>query len=123
VPKAVREAVAVVRKDVRYAGGPHAPAEDTPDERWLSEAARRDWVVIARDKRLRRRKSERRQWRRKGLGVFALTSSGNLTIWQTAELLISRFDEIEAYARDHEGPYVVSVTRQGLRRLEPDGDA
>ena len=42
-----------------------------------------------------------------------------MTIWETGQLLISRFAEIEAYAREHAGPYVVSVTKQGLNRLEP----
>lgn len=76
-------------------------------------------MVITRDKRLRRRKGERKQWMKRELRVFVMSSSGNMTAWETLQLLVDRFDEIEEYAREHDGPYIVSVTKRGLNRLEP----
>jgi uncharacterized protein with PIN domain len=104
---------------VKYAGGPKAPKENTPDEQWLKIAGDNDWVVITRDKRLRRRRGERKIWMKRGLRVFVMSSSGNMTAWETLQLLVERFDEIEDYARDRTGPYIVSVTKTGLHRLEP----
>jgi hypothetical protein len=76
-------------------------------------------VVITRDKRLRRRRGERKVWMKRGLRVFVMSSSGNMTAWETLQLLVERFDDIEDYAHDRPGPYIVSVTKTGLNRLEP----
>jgi len=55
VPLAVRVAIASVRDDVLYAGGPDAPAEGTDDDVWLPIAGKADWIVVHRDKKIKKR--------------------------------------------------------------------
>ena len=89
IPLHVRQALALLRSDVIYAGGPDMPPEKTKDRQWLPLAGENDWVVLLRDKKIRTRPGERR----------ALIDAG------------------EDDARANPGPFVRSVTRAGVRDL------
>lgn len=119
VPLAVREELASRHSDVLYAGGPNAPAEDTLDKDWLPVAGEQEWVVIARDKRLRSLRGERRAFMEAGVRLFVLTSGGNFTIAQTLELIEKNWKAVLAYASSHTGPYYCSITSAGVTRLHP----
>jgi len=118
VPVAVRRAIADCRSDVLYAGGPGAPAVDTKDPEWLSIAGRERWVVISRDKGIRRRSAELRAVMDHGVRLFVLTSAGNLSRWDTLDLLVRRWQEITETASTNTGPFVCSVTRNGVRPIQ-----
>jgi hypothetical protein len=117
VPVAVRRALAEVRDDVRYAGEPGCPAEDTPDDQWLATAGQNDWIVIKRDKKIRSRPGERKALVDAEVRTFCLTSGGNYNRWEVLELLATRWKRIEEVATTTEGPYVYSVTREGVKAL------
>jgi PIN like domain len=121
VPVAVRRALAHVRDDVLYAGGPDAPAEDTDDKDWLPEAGREDWVVLLRDKRIRKRPGERQAFLDAGVRLFCMTGGGNYTRWETLRLLTARWPRIEGVASARTGPYIYSVTWEGVRELSLGG--
>ncbi|HEV3095077.1 MAG TPA: hypothetical protein VGY30_11255 [Solirubrobacteraceae bacterium] len=116
-PQAVRQAIASVRDDVLYAGGPNALAEDTLDDKWLPHAGANDWVVIHRDKKIRKRPTERQALLDSGVRTFCLTGSGNYTRWDTLRLLVARWPDIERIADQRAGPYIEGVTWQGIRPL------
>jgi len=88
-PEAVATAIAGVREDVLYAGGPDAPTEDTKDPIWLPLAGQQDWIVLMRDKRIRTRPGERRALVDAGVRAFCLTHAGNYTRWEVLELLVN----------------------------------
>jgi hypothetical protein len=117
VPIAVRTALATVREDIVYAGGPGAPKESTQDRHWLATAGREDWVVIKRDKRIRTRPWEREALIAAGVRTFCLTGAGNYTRWDTLRLLAGRWARIEHVAANIAGPYIYSVTWEGVRVL------
>ncbi len=117
VPIAVRTALASVREDIVYAGGPNAPKERTQDRHWLATAGREDWVVIKRDKRIRTRPWEREALVAAGVRTFCLTGGGNYTRWHTLRLLTARWARIEEIAEKVPGPYIYSVTWDGVREL------
>ena len=117
VPIAVRQALALVRDDIVYAGGPGAPKERTADKDWLPIAGRNDWVVLKRDKKIRTRPWERDALIAAGVRTFCLTGGGNYTRWETLRLLTARWERIEDVARDEPGPYIYSVTWEGVRKL------
>jgi PIN like domain len=121
IPLAVRLAVASVRDDVLYAGGPDAPAEDADDDVWLPIAGAADWVVIHRDKKLRKRAVERRALLNSGVRTFCLTSAGSYTRWETLRLLAHRWPDIDRIAGERNGPYIEAVTWQGTRPLTIPG--
>jgi hypothetical protein len=118
IPAAVRRAIATCRQDVLYAGGPHAPAVDTKDPVWLEHAGREGWVTISRDKHIRRKPAERRAAMQHGVKLFVLTAGGNLTRWDTLDLLVRRWSDIGEVARQP-GPFVCAITRGGLRMIDP----
>lgn len=119
VPRAVREALAARHPGVLYAGGADAPAEDTLDEVWLPVAGKEDWVVIARDKKIRSRRGERRAFMDAGVRLFVLTGGGNFTIRQTLTLIEEHWEGVMKYASTHAGPYYCSVTTAGITQLHP----
>ncbi len=121
VPVAVRRALAEVRDDVLYAGGPRAPAEGALDPDWLPVAGRENWVVILRDKRIRKRPGERRAFLDAGVRLFCMTGAGNYSRWETLRLLAARWPRIEEVASTIPGPYIYSVTRDGVRQLRVSG--
>ena len=119
IPKAVRMALAGVRSDVLYAGGPNAPVEDTLDDVWLPMAGAGDWIVIHRDKRIRYKPIERRALIDNGVRAFCLTGAGHYTRWETLRLIAGRWDDIERIASTQPGPYIYSVTSGGISRSSP----
>jgi hypothetical protein len=121
VPIAVRQALALVRDDIVYAGGPGAPTERTADQDWLRIAGTNDWVVLKRDKKVRSRRWEREALIDAGVRTFCLTGGGQYTRWDTLRLLTARWGRIEEVARDVPGPYIYSVTWDGVRRLVVTG--
>lgn len=121
IPIAVRTALASVRDDVLYAGGPNAPRENTHDRHWLATAGQHGWVVINRDKRIRSRRWEREALIAAGVRTFCLTGGGNYTRWQVLELLAVRWRRIEEVANTVPGPYIYAVTWDGVRRLSLAG--
>ena len=121
IPIAVREAIAKCRDDVRYAGGPKAPPEETKDKAWLELAGQEDWIVIFRDKRIRKRPGERRALLAAGVRAFCLTSDGNATRWETLHLLVNRWGRIEQ-ASSESGPYIYALTPNRLERLKITGE-
>lgn len=114
---AVRTALAAVRDDIRYAGGPGAPKENMQDRHWLAVAGAEGWVVLKRDKHIRTRPLEREALIVAGVRTFCLTGAGNYTRWQVLELLAARWGRIEEIANSRPGPYIYSVTWQGVRPL------
>jgi len=67
VPAALRAAgLEVVVHDDRFPPG-------TLDDVWLTEAGRRNWLVLTKDKRIRYRQIERRALEQEGVGAFVFT--------------------------------------------------
>jgi PIN like domain len=120
IPIAVSRAIAGVRTDVVYPGAPgcEITSPEIHDIDWLPIVSRNQWVAITRDKRIRHRRAERRAWREHGIRAFVLTSSGNLTMWRTLQLLARHWDAIEqTVVTCGAGPYLYAVTQEGVREI------
>jgi hypothetical protein len=112
---AVREALAGVRDDVLYAGGPDAPAEDAKDEDWLPVAGSKGWIVLMRDTRIRTHEVRRKAHLDAGVVSFCLTNSGNTTRWGVLQLLVARWERIEQAVAQANSSRFFTVTQQGVR--------
>jgi hypothetical protein len=119
IPRAVAQALALVRNDVLYPGQDGCPIEDPSmrDVDWLPIAGANQWVVLMHDKHIRTRPGERLRLTECGVRAFAMTGAGNYSRWLTLELLVRRWREIESVVADEQGPYIYSVTQGGLARL------
>jgi hypothetical protein len=96
------------------------PKESTGDAHWLAKAGENDWVVLKRDKRIRKRPGEKEALINAGVRTFCLTGAGNYTRWEVLRLLAARWPKIEEVAASVDGPYVYSVTWQGVKPLSLD---
>lgn len=87
----------------------HFPS-DTRDAVWLQEVGRRGWVVLMKDKRIRRNRLERDALVAAGVRAFVLTS-GNLTGPEMAEILVGHLPRMNRILRGNTGPFVAVVGR------------
>lgn len=88
-----------------------------PDHEWLERCARENWIVLTKDKRIRRRRAEIEALRAHGVKAFVL-ASGNLTAAAQARRFIDNRTRIEA-ACDDPGPFIYSVQSTRILRLFP----
>ena len=92
-------------------------AQELPDERWLGDVGRRDWVVLMKDDAIRRRPSERDALAEAGLRAFCLTNANLRAAEQTARFL-GCIDRIVRRA-SKPGPYIYGVYDGHIKRLWP----
>lgn len=108
-------------RELRKAGIPFVAHRDmfqpsAPDPEWIAEVGRRGWLVVTRDKNIRRRPNELRAVRDAGVHMFALTS-GNLSAADTAAIIIKAWPAIRREATQTPAPALFSVSRSGDLRL------
>jgi predicted nuclease of predicted toxin-antitoxin system len=106
VVTALREAGAAVERLTD-----HFP-KGTRDEIWLTEAGRKAWVVLTRDKRIRYRYLERLALRTARVRAFVFTG-GNVTGRETATILAGALKRITSIARADPGPFIYHIGRAG----------
>jgi hypothetical protein len=96
--------------------------ETTPDDVWLPDVARRGWVVLTEDPRIKSRANELQAITDHSAACFVLTTAG-LTRWEKARVLAKVWDEIERIVREESPPYVYRITKTGrIDRLYPQSD-
>ena len=114
--------LAETRDDVLHPGHPDLPEipRGTPDDVWLQIVQARELIVITRDKRIRYRPVERLRWIEHGVRGFVLTRAGNLRISEQVALVDTHWNSMERYVAAHaHGPWMLSLTRHGIRPLIP----
>lgn len=106
VPRVLRAAGAQVELlRERFASG-------TPDREWLTEVGRQGYVVLTKDKHIRRRRAEIAALMAARVAAFVLTS-GNLTGTETAAAFARALPRLRKTLRDLEPPFVAAVDAQG----------
>lgn len=120
VPIDVARALALVRDDIVYPGGPGCEIKSpgAKDVEWLPIAGRNGWIVVMRDKKIRVRHHEREALLEAGVRAFCFTGGGNYSKWQLLDLFVRQVDAMTRVAAEP-GPYICSVTQAGVRRLFP----
>jgi hypothetical protein len=68
--------------------------QDTDDDVWLREAARRGWIVLTRDDRIRYRPGEQREIIEAGLACFCLNPTKGMTAEEWADVLVKALPKI-----------------------------
>lgn len=87
-------------------------APDCPDDQWLRTAGREGWIVVTRDKAIRRKANELAAYREAKVVAFAL-ASGNASAEDTARLVVGLYAVILRKARGAKPPAMFSVTLAG----------
>ena len=92
-------------------------AQRLPDETWLRDAGRNNWIVLTKDDAIRRRPAERDALIEAAARVFCLTKRNLRGAEQTARFVSNRHRIIRQASKP--GPYIYGVYEHGLRRLWP----
>jgi predicted nuclease of predicted toxin-antitoxin system len=87
-------------------------AADAPDAEWLGEAGRRGWVVLTKDKAVRRNALELAAIRASGVACFSL-GRGDLKADQMVAAFVAARRRMEKALRRFEPPMTASVTSSG----------
>jgi predicted nuclease of predicted toxin-antitoxin system len=91
-------------------------AQDVPDEDWIPEVTRRGWVILTKDKNIRRRPGEREALLTAGARIFTLTS-GNMRGEDMAALFVRQLRDMRTVARKAKPPFVAIVTEDQIEML------
>ena len=109
VPEALRELGAIVHTVAERFG------QGAPDEEWLTEAGVQGWVVLTRDRMIRKRPNELAALRAANVRAFALTA-GAQTGQAAAELLRLRAEKIRNHCQSEKAPFLVTITASQMTR-------
>jgi hypothetical protein len=91
---------------------------DVADERWIPEVARRGWwVILTKDKAIRKHPLTRRVLRTCKAKAFVLVVR-ELTGAEMAEVLVRRIKKIGRLARNTRPPFLFQVTTSNVTRLD-----
>ncbi len=106
VPDALRKAGAKVETvhDALHSGA--------LDEEWIEYVGRNNRLAITKDKRIRHRQIEIQAIKKYKAKVFRYTS-GNLSGKDMADIAVKTIDKMKKYADNHNGPFIVSITKGG----------
>ena len=106
VVAALRDAGATVERHADHF------AKGTPDQDWLQHAGSKNWIVLTRDKRIRYRQLERVALATAQVRAFVFTG-GNVTMKDTAAILVSALPKINKLCQKHAGPFIYHIGRAG----------
>jgi hypothetical protein len=84
--------------------------DDATDETWITEAGRRGWFCVSRNKDIRYKKNETEAVMRAIVGLFFVIGP-SATSRELADNFISTFPAIERFAQNHERPFIAKIYR------------
>jgi hypothetical protein len=90
--------------------------QSTHDVDWLPQVGQRRWVLLTKDKRIRRNQAEVTALMNAGVAAFVLIS-GNLTGRQQGEAFAKALRRMRGMLRAHQVPFVATVTRDGAVQM------
>lgn len=93
-------------------------ADDTADEVWLAEVGVRCWVVLTKDKAIRRKPWERQVVMEAKVRLFTLPS-GNMTGQEMAETFLENRLRMARFLKQQDAPFVAVVSRGGIMLVAP----
>lgn len=89
-------------------------AQTTPDSIWIRDVSEKGWVILTKDKNIRRARGEREDVLLAAARVFTLTS-GSMSGDEMASIFIASLSAMELVASSQSPPFVY-VVGQGLFR-------
>ena len=83
-------------------------AEDTPDDEWLVEVGAKGWVVLTKDKRIRKRAVEKQAVIEARVRIFTLPS-GEMTGQEMANVYLANRARIGRFLKNNKPPFIAVV--------------
>jgi predicted nuclease of predicted toxin-antitoxin system len=92
--------------------------DDAADEEWISEVGRRGWIVLTKDKAIRRRAVELQAVVDANVRMFSL-SSGNMSGEEMANIFADNRLKMGRFLKDHPPPFIARISRSGVALAYP----
>jgi PIN domain-containing protein len=112
--------LAIARDDVVHPGHfslPEVPT-GTYDEVWMPIVARKDLVVIGRDKKIRTKPAELAAFKRLRLRAFWIAGKRDLSNWENLKLIVKWWDRLEEIVDDlGPGPWFYAISDGAIREI------
>jgi predicted nuclease of predicted toxin-antitoxin system len=93
-------------------------AQDEPDEKWITDVAGRGWVILTKDKNIRRRAGEREALVTASARIITLTS-GNMRGTEMAAVFVRHLTEMEELVPSQPAPFVAILGPGGMQVVMP----
>jgi predicted nuclease of predicted toxin-antitoxin system len=93
-------------------------AQDAADEEWIPDVTARGWVILTKDKNIRRRAGEREALVAAHPRIITLTS-GNMRGADMAALFVGHLAEMEKLAGTQPAPFVAVLGPAGMQVVFP----
>jgi PIN like domain len=87
--------------------------EDTPDEEWLTRAGSEGWIVLTKDKAIRKRPIERDALLAANVRAFVFTG-GNMSGVEMAESIVGAIPKMLALIATSPPPFIARITGSGV---------
>ncbi|NOT20305.1 MAG: hypothetical protein HOP24_08560 [Sideroxydans sp.] len=85
---------------------------NSPDEEWLPAVGKKGWLVLTRDKNIRRKPNELRAFKENRVVAIVLTS-GQASASDTAELVVRLYPKLLRKIQNAKPPAMFAVTLAG----------
>jgi predicted nuclease of predicted toxin-antitoxin system len=110
---AMRQVAEVVRDagHVAHVQGEATFGTGTPDVEWLPKIGERDWILITKDKNIRKREIELRALRQSGVRAFVITAGG-LRGEEQARVIREAFPKMLRLLRRHRSSFIARITAE-----------
>ena len=82
----------------------------TDDTAWLTALSGTNWIVLTKDRNIRRRPLEARALVSAGLRVFVLVSA-DLTGEEAGSILVEALPRMRRFCVKHQAPFIAGITR------------
>jgi hypothetical protein len=108
------------RDDVLYPGHEELPEVPlgTPDLEWMKAVARRDLIVLTRDRRIRSRPAELKQYHELGIRSVWIGAKQDLTAQAQVELFLKHETRLQReVVKRGAGPWALAMSPSGIRPL------
>lgn len=118
---ALGRALADRHAGVVFPGHPELPEvpRGAPDDEWLRVVGEQRLCVITRDRRIRYRPVEKRQWVVHRVRGFVLTGRRSQSTQDSLEIVERHWSRIvELVAAEPAGPWMYALTHAGIRRID-----
>jgi uncharacterized protein with PIN domain len=116
IPQGIAVALQALNHDVTHAYDQGLKSAEDPEV--FSFVASRGWVLVTRDKKIRKKPHERAAYLAAGIGVFIYMGSAERTLDEQMGLVLRTIADIEQTAARLKPPYVYGVSDRGkLERL------
>lgn len=108
--------------DILRAGGldvrRHADffSPDCPDETWLKEVGRHQWVALSHDRRIRYKPNEKAAVIRHGVALLVIIGKASLP--ELARSVLNTIPAIESFLGGHSPPFIAKVYRAESTKLK-----